>query len=164
MISLIYKLSGIIIFIMFQFPEVPAQTAILSTGNDRISPAGQVSFSIGQVFYQQNYVEGNATIIQGVQQPYEISLLLNTAQGEDISVNYSVFPNPVIDILNLVIPPSADHTYHIKLYDNKGLLLKEQIIYNKNTAIPMAGMKSAVYFIAIYQNEKLIELIRIMKI
>ena len=90
-------------FLSFCFSvNLSAQQAVVSAGAEAEGSGGTASFSIGQVFY--NVSSGNnGYIVQGVQQPYEISVISSIHDAENIKLTTSVFPNPVSEFLTLKI-------------------------------------------------------------
>lgn len=51
-----------------------AQESLNTTGNNDSNNNGSVSYSVGQITYQTN-TGTNGSIIEGVQQPYKISVV-----------------------------------------------------------------------------------------
>ena len=76
-----------------------SQETVITTGGEATGAGGTASYSIGQVFFTT--VTGtNGSIMQGVQQPYEISITLG--EGETtVNLEISVYPNPTTDRLTL---------------------------------------------------------------
>jgi len=61
-----------------------------------------VSYAIRQVVYTIN-TGTNGSAAQGVQQPYEISVVTAIEEVMDISIEMVVFPNPATDFVKLRI-------------------------------------------------------------
>ena len=72
------KLS-IIITIGFCLTTLHAQEAIFTTGGEASGNGGSASFSVGQVAYQ-TYSGTSGSLVEGVQQPYEITVLNGTEE------------------------------------------------------------------------------------
>ena len=68
-----------------------AQQAVVASGGTATG-SGTVSYSIGQVVYTTNSNSGS--VAQGVQQPYEISVLTGVKDAKDITLEFVVYPNP----------------------------------------------------------------------
>ena len=65
----------IVIFFLLCIPTIGhAQQTTISSGGDAAGIGGKVTYSVGQVAW--NILTGtNGSVIQGVQQPYEISVI-----------------------------------------------------------------------------------------
>jgi hypothetical protein len=78
------------------------QETIPATGGNVSGSGGSVSYTVGQILY--NTISGtNGTLAQGVQQPYEISVVTGIEEALGISLEIVVFPNPATDFINLKI-------------------------------------------------------------
>ncbi|MDI1235264.1 MAG: T9SS type A sorting domain-containing protein [bacterium] len=78
------------------------------------------------------------------------SLLLNinyhTLSIQDIIAIPKIYPNPVTDILNIVLPMDAE----VKLFDMNGkFILKTNIDANQTNQINIADLKSGIYMLSI---------------
>ena len=72
---------------------VKAQSAFSCTGGDSSGTGGLVSYTAGIVSYTT--LSGAAgSVAQGVQQPYEISVLTGLEVPDDIQLEISAYPNP----------------------------------------------------------------------
>jgi len=79
-----------------------AQEALPATGGNVSGSGGSVSYSVGQVVYK-THTGTSGTMAQGVQQPFEISVVNGIEEANGISLELSVFPNPVTDFIRLRI-------------------------------------------------------------
>jgi Secretion system C-terminal sorting domain len=154
--------SFIILICFFQIPLI-AQEAVLSAGSETTGSAGEVSFSVGQVSYISNSgVSGSVS--EGVQQAYEISVTTGINET-DISLDMSAYPNPTRNNLILTIDNirNADELYYLLFDMNGKLLIKKQII-SRETKIEMGSFSTAVYFINVTNNSKIVKTFKITKI
>ena len=78
--------SCLLFLALLFLPEAYAQQGIPSSGGNAASAGGSVSFSIGQVFFHAQNA-ANGSIVQGVQQPYEISVVTENKDAKDISLS-----------------------------------------------------------------------------
>jgi len=118
------KLKRITLSMLFilVFTGLYAQNSVTASGGDASGSGGTVAYSVGQIVYTTNTgIDG--TVAQGVQQPYEISVVLEIEQGKDINLNVSAYPNPVTDYLTLKINNSDVSGLIYHLYDINGKLL-----------------------------------------
>lgn len=154
--------SFIILICFFQIPLI-AQEAVLSAGSEATGSAGEVSFSVGQVSYISNSGV-NGSISEGVQQAYEISVTTGINET-DISLDMSAYPNPTRNNLILTIDNirNSDELYYL-LFDMNGKLLIKQQIISRETKIEMGSFSTAVYFINVTNNSKIVKTFKITKI
>lgn len=154
----------ICILLICSFCPLPlvAQTAIPAAGGTAAGTGGSVTYSLGQLVFNQ--INGStAFIIQGVQQPYEISVITAVENTEDISLDCSVFPNPTSGIIRLVIKSFENDNMRFRLFNINGLLLQDRQIQERETLIPMENLSSSVYFLKIIKNRKEVKVFKIIK-
>ncbi len=77
-----------------------AQTTINTAGGDGSGSGGSVSFSVGQPIYQTR-TGTNGSAAEGVQQPYEISVLSSSDEALGINIVVQAYPNPTADFLTI---------------------------------------------------------------
>ena len=92
-----------------------AQEAIPASGGDATGSGGSVSYSYGQVVYFTN-TGTNGSVIEGVQQPYEISIVTGIQQASDIKLFCTVYPNPATDLLTLEVEIADNENLFYQLY------------------------------------------------
>lgn len=155
---------GLIIFLNFVIFGLnsPAQQSINTTGGDIWGSGGTVAFSIGQiVFHTYNSLSGS--VAQGVQQPYEISIVSGIKDKRNPNHSVSIFPNPTNDYILLDIQTENIADMSFKLYDvNSKLLIKENII-NNQTSISMKDYLPSIYFLKVLKKTKEIITFKIIK-
>jgi hypothetical protein len=70
---------------------VHAQSTIPATGGNAAGNGGSVSYTVGQIVYTT--VSGtNGSVAQGVQQPYEISVVTGI-ENKEINLSCSIYSN-----------------------------------------------------------------------
>lgn len=151
-----------IVFFLLCLEGMQAQESVNATGGNFSGNGGTVSYSIGQVVYQ-TYSASNGSVAQGVQQPYEIS----TISGIDIPeivLQFSAYPNPTADVLNLAIGNYDHEKLAFQLFDVAGRLVQEQTISEVNTVIDMDRLPTATYYLNIIDNQKTIKTFKVIKI
>jgi hypothetical protein len=153
----------IIAFCLFGFgTALQAQEAILATGSNASGSGGSVSYSVGQVVYTTN-TGTNSSVAQGVQQPFEISVVTSIEQAKSISLQCSAYPNPTIDFLTLKVENFQLSTLNFQLFDIRGKLLVSKKVENSETTIAMSNFVSATYFLKVTQANKEIKTFKIIK-
>lgn len=143
--------------------EMQAQEGMVTIGGNASGNQGSVSFSIGQVFYTTN-VGSNGSVAEGVQQPYEISVITALEEAKDISLMASAYPNPTADQLTLEIKGILITDMYYQIYDLQGNLMATQKITEMHTSVLMGGLLSATYFLKIMKRNKEIKTFKIIKI
>ncbi|WKK82389.2 T9SS type A sorting domain-containing protein [Marivirga arenosa] len=149
------------LFITVIVNQINGQSVINSSGENISGTGGSVNFSIGQLTFD-NYTGANGTVNQGIQNAYEISLLTSS----EISLkrfSFTIFPNPVKDVLNLEIGnlDNKNMTYH--LYKSNGRLLEKKNIKSNNISIDMKERIPDIYLLKINNGDQVLKIFRIVK-
>lgn len=138
------------------------QEAIPATGGTAAGTGGSVTYTVGQVAF--DVVTGTSGfIIQGVQQPYEISTVTAIEDTEDITLEYSVYPNPTEGIIRLVIKSVNDGDFRFQLYNLNGTVLQDKKVIDKETEISMDSQTSAIYFLRVIRDNREVKVFKIVK-
>lgn len=155
------KLS--IAFCMFIFTmAIQAQTSIPSTGGNATGTGGTVSYTVGQLVYTTN-TGSTGSIAQGIQQPYEISVVTGIEQAKDITLVCSVYPNPTSDILTLKVENYNQENLLFQLMDVNGKPLESKKINGIETTISMANLLPSIYFLKVIDGNKEVKTFKIIK-
>jgi len=157
------KCTICILLICSSFPHhLMSQSAIPATGGTASGTGGSVTYTAGQIVFSQ--ISGpDGYIIQGVQQPYEISVITAVENTEDIALECSVYPNPTSGIIKLTIKSFEDDNMIFRLFDINGVLLQDKKIEDKETTITMDYLPSNIYFLKIIKNRKEVKVFKIIK-
>ena len=153
----------IIIILIFGLSSLQAQETISPAGGEGVGSGGSASYSIGQVFYTTQTGTNENYSAQGVQQAFEISVVLGIHEIENINLSISAYPNPVNDFLTLSIENFVPSTLTLELYDLNGKLLKNKNIMADKTKIIINDLVSATYFLRVLDNKKTIKSFKIIK-
>ena len=154
------KISAILMF-GIGLTGLKAQTAVSATGGNASGSGGTISYSIGQLVYTTN-TGTNGSVAQGVQQPFEISVVTGLEEAKGIN-HISVYPNPTTDYLILEVKDFKLSTLDFQLYDMNGKLLENKKIEGNQTSIGMSKLVAATYFLKITQSNKEIKIFKIVK-
>jgi hypothetical protein len=139
-----------------------AQKAISTAGGEATGTGGTVSYTIGQVAYTTNS-ESEGSVVQGVQQPYEIYDIGNSVDEYGINLELSVFPNPTNDFLKLRIKYYMANKLIYQLYDSNGKLLESKKLESSETIIQMDMLAPSVYFLKVTDNDIEVRSFKIIK-
>jgi len=129
--------------------SVKAQEATTTTGGNASGSGGSASYSIGQVIYTTNTGTGGS-VSQGVQQPYEISVI-SGIEEQGIILSCTAYPNPTTDYLTLKIEGDAPTHYGASLFDLNGKLLSKLQIDGNQITIPMEQYATGSYILKVIQ-------------
>ena len=155
---------ALVILCLFGFGSTTqAQNTIPASGGNASGGGGTVSYSIGQVVYITNTSITSGSVAQGVQQPFEISVITGLEEAKDISLDFSVFPNPATDFIRLKIENYKIENLKYQLYDINGNLLQNNKVEGNETNISMQSFFPATYFLKVIQGNKVIETFKIIK-
>jgi hypothetical protein len=152
------------IFFLFGFciAIVQGQQTIPATGGNASGSGGSVSYTVGQIL--NSSISGtNGTIVQGVQQPYEISVVTALRNTEDISLKCSVYPNPTAGLTKMVFESPDFENMRWRLIDINGILLQDKKVESRETAISLENQSTGVYFLHIMKNNLEVKVFKIIK-
>jgi hypothetical protein len=139
-----------------------AQQAVLSAGGDVRSASGSTNFSIGQVLYGSQYTDG-FSLIQGVQQPYDVRVVSGVTQLNGKPIACSVFPNPALEVLTIRIDPFTNGHFHYRLFDVSGRQLLSGPVNGPETPVPVGTLASAAYLLEVLQGDQPVSKFKIIK-
>lgn len=144
------------------FGNIQAQEAVSTSGGDAAGSGGTLSFSVGQVTYTTN-IGTDGSVAQGVQQPYEISIVTEIEEAKEISLSFSVYPNPTTNFLKLNIGNYTNENLNYQLYDGSGKIIESTKVNSNETSIFMENTARGIYFLKITENNKVVKTFKIIK-
>jgi len=142
-----------------------AQESVNATGGNASGSGGTVAYSVGQVVYTTN-IGTNGSVAQGVQQPFEISVVTGLEEAKGINLTVSAYPNPTTDYLTLEVDASTTlsiQSMAYQLYDMQGKLLQNEKITSNQASIVMSNLVPATYFVKVIQSNKELKTFKIIK-
>lgn len=147
---------------IFSLTTAYAQDATSAAGGNSTGTGGSVSYTLGQLAYQ-SHTSTNGTILEGIQLPFEISVITSIEEAFGVTLIISAYPNPVSDHLTLTVNNNnfSNLTYH--LFDIDGKLLHTEKIISNQTSINMNNLASSIYLIKVMQNNKEVKTFKISK-
>ena len=140
---------------------VKAQQGFTAAGGGASGSGGNAAYSVGQIVYTTNTGAGGS-VAQGVQQPYEISIVLGL-EDHQISLNMKVYPNPTSDFLILNVGNFELSTFNFELFDVSGKLLESKKITSSTETISMENLPSSTYFLKVTSNNEEVKTFKIIK-
>jgi hypothetical protein len=138
-----------------------AQEATNTTGGEAIGDGGSSSYTVGQVFYQTH--AGTGSVAQGVQHPYEISVVTGIEEAKTINLIVKAYPNPAVNYLILEVKDTKDLNLNFCLYDVQGKLLEKATITGIEIEISMINYMSGNYFVKVFSENKELKTFKIAK-
>lgn len=138
-----------------------AQQAVTASGGDATGNGGTLAYSVGQVVYT-TCTGASGTVAQGVQQPYEISIVLGI-DNHQFSLDLQAFPNPTTDYLHLKVESEALNDLTFQLIDLNGKLIESKIISSTTETIHLGDLPSATYFLKVNNKNNALKTFKIIK-
>lgn len=138
------------------------QETIPATGGNATGSGGSVSYTIGQITYQ-TLAGTTGTVAQGVQQPYEISIVTAIDNTTNTNIECTVYPNPSRGSLRLVVESSDYENLRFRLFNINGVLLKDYKVEARETEIFLDDLSSSVYFMKVMNSNKELKVFKIIK-
>lgn len=141
--------------------QIYAQESILSSGGNSSGTNGNVSYSVGQLFYKT--VNGGAAYLSpGIEQPFEIQIVLGS-DNFNISLELSVYPNPTTDKIYLKVKESSFESLQYQMFDINGRLIENNKIEDNLTIVQMDKYPDAIYLMKVIDKEKEVKTFKIIK-
>jgi len=159
-----FKITAFLLFV-FGLTSLHAQESVNSSGGNATGSGGLASYSVGQVVYSAQ-ANSTGSMSEGVQQIFEISVLIGYEEVTDTDLSYSVYPNPSNDFLLLKVDGSQAFnikSMHCKLYDINGKLVGNKNLTGSETSIDMSELLPTTYFLKIIKDNKEVKVFKIIK-
>jgi hypothetical protein len=138
-----------------------AQQANPAAGGDATGSGGSVAYSVGQIVYT-THTGTTGSVAQGVQQPYEISVVLGI-ENSLIDLDITAYPNPTTHYLTLSIGNAISETLHFQLCDLGGKIIERRKITNRTETINMENLATATYFLKVSNANNEVKIFKIIK-
>ena len=139
-----------------------AQETVPVSGGNATGTGGTASYTVGQIVNITN-TGTTGTSAQGVQQPYEISVVTGIDEALEIMLEMVVYPNPATDFLKLNLGDYDGENLRYQLYDINGSIILTDKIEVQETDISMQTLKPSTYFLKVIQGNKEIKTFKIIK-
>ena len=121
-----------------------------------------MSFTFGQVYYIT--VEGvNGSVAQGVQQPFEISVVTGNEIASKSDPDYTAYPNPASGYVMLIVKNHKTENMTYQIYDNSGKIIENKKVEGTETRIDLSSLIVAPYFLKVSLDGKEIRTFKIVK-
>jgi hypothetical protein len=158
------KLKTAIFFFFIGIGGLQAQETVPASGGNATGSGGSSSYTVGQVVYTTN-TGTNGSISQGVQQPFEISIVTGVDETT-INLEMAVYPNPTTNFLSLKVDASTslnNQNLSYQLFDLQGKVIENKRVTASNTTIRMEALPKAIYFLKVIKDQQLIKTFKVIK-
>lgn len=145
---------------LFCLGTAVAQNAVVPVGGTASGNGGTVTYTVGQIAVQTNS-DGTVSISEGVQQPYEISVV-GVDEYPSITLNAVLFPNPTQGNVQLTID-NLQFEGEVKIFDSNGKFLFSKKIEGENTALDLSRYAPATYYVNVYSGKKMLKSFKVVK-
>ena len=151
----------LLVILLFTMVSSFAQEAILPAGGDGSGSGGSVAFSVGQILYISSGGVSDE-LIHGVQQPYEISIIIGL-EFKEIGLTLSTYPNPVTDLLILKVESLKWKDLNFQMYNIEGKILLSDKLLNAETTIDMSTLAPGMYLLKVCMEKDPVKTFKIIK-
>ena len=151
----------ILLFLVFSISYTYAQQSINTSGGNGSGSGGSFSYTVGQIDYV-SATGANGSILQGVQQPFEIFTLGSNA-FTNINLEMKSYPNPTTANLNLKISNYEIENLDFQLFDISGRIITQHKITSEETTISMESLAAGNYIVQVSDNGKALKTFKIIK-
>jgi hypothetical protein len=156
------KIICVLTLFFFSIAYLQGQQAVVTTGGTATGAGGSVSYTVGQAAYQ-TFTGTGGSVMQGVQQPWEVSSPVAIENTEDISLLMNVYPNPTSGAFKLVVGTLENRNLRFRLYDMNGVMLQDQKIDSEETEIFLQDLSSSIYFLKIMDSNREIKIFKMIR-
>jgi hypothetical protein len=150
-----------VVILLLGLGGLQAQNNVDASGGEAIGSGGKVSYSVGQVFYTSN-TGSNGSVADGVQQPYEISVITGVDETA-IEMVMNVYPNPTTSFFSLEVKKEDLNDLEFTLFDMQGRVMENKRITTSKTTVDLEGLPIATYFLKVTDNNEIIKTFKILK-
>jgi hypothetical protein len=156
------KIQWLLILGLFWGLSLHAQETVPATGGMASGSGGTVSYSVGQLTWN-TFTGVTGSSAQGVQQPYEISVVTGIGNIDGITLKCTVFPNPTKGLIKLLIESTDLKNFSFQLTEINGKLIQDKKVESRETGISMDNLVSGIYFLKVAYKKSEIKVFKIVK-
>lgn len=151
-----------ILILLLPPSRLSAQESVNSAGGEATGLGGSASYSTGQVVFTA-ISSATGTVVQGVQQPWEIFVYPGIDEQIERNEPAIVFPNPTNGLVTIKIQDESWEKCMVSLWDNQGQMLLQCEFNDRQFDMDLSLYARSVYFIRITSAEGNIKVFRIVK-
>ena len=150
------------LFSIFGLIRIQAQETVNTSGGEASGSGGSSSYSVGQVVYT-SHIGNNGSVAQGVQQPYEISIVTGLDETKEINLSVAAYPNPTSDYLIMEVKGIQLSPFTFQIFDMNGKLLETKKMEGIQTKIVMSNLVPETYFVKVMEGNKEVKTFKVIK-
>ena len=145
-------------------PGAAGQDAVPAAGGDASGSGGSVSFSFGQLIYN-TYVGSSGSVVEGMQQPFEISLITGMEGIQISGLSLSLYPNPANDLLTAELKHArgAGQLITLEVFDAYGKRMHVFTLVEGLTTLTISDLTPGLYFIRAFDGIQSIQTYKLIK-
>lgn len=132
----------ILLFFLF-FQSAASQENFVSAGGEEKSGYGSVTYTIGQIFFQESTREV-FTIYSGLQIPYSAYIFTDPL---NVKLEILIYPNPTTDYITISVKDYLLQKLKFQLFSIDGKLIESREITQENTVINMEKLATSTYML-----------------
>jgi hypothetical protein len=145
------------------YPQIVyGQVTFPATGGTATGSGGKATYTVGQLVFNE-FTGTTGSVIGGVQQPYEISVVTAIESTNGIILQCIIYPNPTSGFIRLVIKSIENDSMRFRLFDINGVLLQDKEIESEETEISLESFSSSVYFLKVIKDNLEVKVFKIIK-
>ena len=157
-----FSFMYLMLLVSFNIESQSLSKSVIGSSGGNLTNSIQLNFTVGEsvIATFQNPI---LTLGQGFHQ--SATMATGIIESYD-STDIIIFPNPVIDELNIEIDCEDDNeTYYFKLFNQFGQIIIEDIksTNSKRHILKLESITSATYLLKIYSNDKFLKIYKIQK-
>ncbi len=137
-----------------------AQELVSSSGNNYTNSKGTIHYSVGELMVE-TFINSSNYVTQGFHQSKLTVTSISELNNDEVSI--SVYPNPTSDNLKLIVNSVNLDNNRFELYDISGSKILHGKIRNAETILKLSNLKSSIYILKIFKEEKEINSYKIIK-
>lgn len=139
-----------------------AQVAVSASGADASGSGGSMSISYGLAAYTTN-TGSTGSVTQGVEQPYEISVITEIIDAPEVGLFFKTYPNPTTHSLTLRFGGKLEAEYQAAIYDAFGKLCITKTVASNETSFDLSSLVTGTYILKLSDLNREVKTFKIVK-
>lgn len=145
------RLLLLLIPALWSVGEIRAQQSLLTAAAGVSDAGGTVEYSVGQLTFHL-VSGGDGSLMEGVQQPWEIQIMPGFDELPGIGLKCSLYPNPATTFITLEISGREPAGMECRISDMNGRILKNVPIHHTITTIAADDLPGPSCLVTLIEN------------
>jgi len=137
-----------------------SQQKLLSSGGSAVG-SGSLNYSVGQMFFSSNSAN-SGSVSESIHQAIEL-FSLSAADKSIVFIKAKTYPNPTKNKITLALKDNELNNLTYAVFDVNGRLLIKGKVHKEDTDIYMKNYAKGIYFLKVNQNQKQLDIFKIIK-